>query len=109
MARNGRRKDATLGETPSPPAAPRHPTARRSSGRLAPVGLAEHLLPVMPESNTIASHRAFDLAAVNSDLGPCPFCKEDAPLYEVENPNLFGGFGVTLHCVCCDAQRGGYG
>ncbi len=109
MAKNGRRKDAVLGETPSPPTAPRHPTARSSSGRLASVGLAEHLLPVMPESDTVASHRAADFAHFVNELDVCPMCNEDAGLYEVENPNLFGGFSVTLHCVCCDAQRAAYG
>ena len=109
MAKNGRRKTAVLGETPSPPAAPRHPTARRSSGRLASVGLAEHLLPVMPDSDLIPPYRSDDLAGMFNDLDLCPNCDEDAGLYEIQNPDPSAGFSVTLHCVNCDAQRGAYG
>ena len=108
MARNGRRKDATLGETPSPPAAPRHPTAGRGSGRLASVGLAQHLLPVMPESDLIPPHRATSFAGMFNQLDLCPICDEDAGLYEIQNPDPLDGFSTTLHCVNCDAQLGAY-
>ena len=109
MAKNGRRKTAVLGETPSPPAAPRHPTAGRSSGRLASVGLAEHLLPVMPESDLIPPHQTASFAGMFNELDLCPNCDEDAGLYEIQNPDPSNGFSTTLHCVNCDAQRGAYG